>query len=70
MMKLGKPAKKKTGFFVWDTTDGNVIFRTGETIEGALVALFLTSNSVQKFDRLPGFDAMIGRLRGGPTATE
>ncbi len=59
MVQLGEPTKKKTGFFVWDTTDGNVIFQTGETVEGALVALFLTSNSVQKFEMLPGvFDRL------------
>ena len=54
IMQLGKPAKQKTGFFVWDTSDGNVIFQTGETVEGALVVLFLTSNSIQKFSMLPG----------------
>jgi hypothetical protein len=59
MLQLGKPAKKKTGFFVWDTTDGNVIFQTGETVKGALVALFLTANSVQEFEMLPGvFDQL------------
>ena len=55
MRQLGKPAKQKTGFFVWDTTDGNVILQTAETVEGQLIALFLTSNSVQKFEMLPEF---------------
>jgi hypothetical protein len=59
MSQLGKPAKKETGFFVWDTIDGNIIFQTGETVEGALVALSLTSNSVKKFEMLPGvFDQL------------
>jgi TPR repeat protein len=36
-------------------TDGNVILQTAETVEGLLIALFLTSNSVRKFEMLPEF---------------
>ncbi len=50
--QLGKPAKQQTGLFIWDTTDGNVILQTAETSEGLAVNLFLTSRSVQKFERL------------------
>ena len=42
--QLGVPAEQKTGWFVWDTSDGNVIFQTGEVNEGFSLALFLTSN--------------------------
>ncbi|HEV2335871.1 MAG TPA: hypothetical protein VGS13_10270 [Stellaceae bacterium] len=71
--QFGKLDQQKTGFFVWDTADGNVILQTGETIEGALVALVLTSNSVKKFEMLPGVldrmarsDPFIGRTQGTP----
>jgi len=49
--KLGKPSEQKTGLFVWDTTDGNVVLQTAETAEGPAVNLFLTSKSVRKFKR-------------------
>jgi len=49
--KLGKPSEQKTGLFVWDTTDGNVVLQTAETAEGLAVNLFLTSRSVRKFKR-------------------
>jgi hypothetical protein len=32
--QLGKPAEQKTGQFIWDTTDGNVILLTSENNEG------------------------------------
>lgn len=57
MSRLGKPAKQKPGFFLWDAIDGNVILQTGETAEGLLIALFLTSSSVKKFEMLPEFRA-------------
>ncbi len=47
--KLGKPSEQKTGLFVWDTSDGNVVLQTAETAEGLAVNLFLTSRSVRKF---------------------
>ncbi len=50
--KLGKPATQKTGLFIWDTTDGNVILQTVETVEGLAVNLFLTSSSVRNFKRM------------------
>jgi hypothetical protein len=52
MRQLGKPAEQKTGLFIWDTTDGNVILQTAETVEGLAINLFLTSSSVRKFERL------------------
>jgi hypothetical protein len=49
--ELGKPNEQRTGFFIWDTTDGNVILQTGETADGLAVALFLTSKSIQNFKK-------------------
>jgi hypothetical protein len=51
-MHLGKPSERKTGLFIWDTVDGNVILQGAETIEGLAINLFLTSRSVRKFERL------------------
>lgn len=50
--QLGKPAKERTGFFMWDTTDGNVILQTAEAKDGFAVNLFLTASSVRDFQRL------------------
>lgn len=50
--KLDKPSVQKTGLFIWDTTDGNVIFQTAETADGLGINLFITSNSVRNFKRL------------------
>jgi hypothetical protein len=52
MEQLGKPAEQKTGLFIWDTTDGNVILQTAENMAGLTISLFLTSRSVQNFERL------------------
>jgi hypothetical protein len=49
--KLGKPNEQYPGFFIWDTTDGNVILQTGETADGRAVALFLTSRAVRNFKK-------------------
>ena len=51
--RLGKPADQRTGLFVWDTSDGNVILQTGETAEGNVIGVFLTSRSVQNLERRP-----------------
>jgi hypothetical protein len=51
--QLGVPAEQKTGRFVWDTSDGNVIFQTGEVNEGFSLALFLTSNLVKDLSVVP-----------------
>lgn len=50
--QLGPPAEQKTGVFVWDTTDGNVILLTRETDEGLVISLSLTSRSIRNFERL------------------
>jgi tetratricopeptide (TPR) repeat protein len=50
--QLGNPAEQKTGLFVWDMTDGNVILQTDETTEGLSIALFLTSGTVRNLKRL------------------
>lgn len=52
VQQLGKPAEQRTGLFIWDTTDGNVILQTADTAEGLAINLFLTSRSVRKFARL------------------
>jgi hypothetical protein len=62
-MELGKPNEQKSGFFVWDTIDGNVLLQTAETVEGLLIALFLTSSSVQKFEMLPEFERLARSAR-------
>ena len=50
--QLGKPAEQRTGLFVWDTTDGNVILQTDEARNGFAVNLFLTARSAREFQRL------------------
>ena len=50
--KLGTPTEQRTGSFIWDTTDGNVILQTGETADGLGICLFLTSRSIRNFRRL------------------
>jgi len=49
--ELGKPNEQRTGFFIWDTTDGNIILQTGETADGLAVALFLTSKFIRNFKK-------------------
>jgi hypothetical protein len=51
-LQLGKPSSQKTGMFIWDTTDGNVILQTGEAAEGLALNLFITSRKVSQFERL------------------
>lgn len=46
---LGNPTEQQTGFFIWDTTDGNVILQTGELRDGFAIAFSLTSRSVRNF---------------------
>jgi hypothetical protein len=50
--KLGKPTEQRTGLFIWDTTDGNVVLQTGDTADGLAIGLFLTSRSIRNFKRL------------------
>jgi len=50
--QLGEPTEQRTGLFLWDTTDGNVILQTAEAGGGFAVNLFLTSRSVREFQRL------------------
>lgn len=50
--QLGQPVERKTGLFMWDATNGNVILQTGETSDGLVVGLFLTSRSIRNFVRL------------------
>lgn len=49
--KLGKPSEEKTGLFVWDTSDGNVILQTADTVEGFDINLYITSKAVRSFKR-------------------
>lgn len=49
--KLGKPSDQRTGLFVWDTSDGNVVLQTAEAAGGFAVNLFLTSRLVRNFKR-------------------
>ena len=46
---LGKPSSQKTGLFIWDTIDGNVILQTAETAEGLAINLFITSRATRNF---------------------
>lgn len=41
--RLGSPSEQKTGLFVWDTKDGNVVMQTTAAADGFLIAIFLTS---------------------------
>ena len=50
--QIGRPAEQRTGLFIWDTTDGNVILQTAEAKDGFAVNLFLTANSLREFQRL------------------
>jgi hypothetical protein len=52
MSLLGKPTEQKSGLFIWDTTDGNVILQTAETAGGLAINLFLTSRAMKHFERL------------------
>jgi hypothetical protein len=52
---LGNPSKQQTGLFIWDTTDGNVLMKTGEFVDGSNIGLFLTSRAVRSFQRLRRF---------------
>ena len=49
--ELGKPAEERSGFFVWDASEGNVILQTAESADGFSVSLFLTSRSVKNFKK-------------------
>ena len=49
---LGKPDSQKTGLFVWDTSDGNMILQTAETERGLAINLFVTSRDVRNFRRV------------------
>jgi hypothetical protein len=50
--QFGQPVEQKTGLFMWHTTDGNVVLQTGETKEGWVIGLFVTSRSIRDFERL------------------
>jgi len=47
--QLGKPSSQKTGLFIWDTIDGNVILQTADSADGLAINLFITSRAVQNF---------------------
>jgi hypothetical protein len=49
---LGSPKEQKTGFFVWDTRDGNIILQTAETKDGFGIFLFVTSRTVKNYKKL------------------
>jgi hypothetical protein len=51
MEHLGEPSSQKTGLFIWDTTDGNVIFQTAEAADGLAISLFITSRATRNFKR-------------------
>jgi hypothetical protein len=46
---LGEPATARQGQWVWDAADGNVILMTGESADGFVTSLFLTSGAIRKF---------------------
>lgn len=48
--ELGEPSIKKTGLFMWDAFDGNVILQTAEVGNELSINLFLTSSSVNNFE--------------------
>ena len=50
--ELGEPSQQKTGLFIWDTTDGNVILQTAEGADGFAVNVFLNSSAVRSYQRL------------------
>jgi hypothetical protein len=50
--ELGRPSSQKTGLFIWDTTDGNVILQTAETSAGLAINLFVTSHAVRGFRQM------------------
>jgi len=50
--ELGRPSSQKTGLFIWDTTDGNVILQTAETPAGLAINLFVTSHAVRGFRQI------------------
>jgi hypothetical protein len=49
--KLGKPSEQRSGFFVWDASDGNVVLQTAEVLDGFSVNMFLTSRSARTFTK-------------------
>jgi hypothetical protein len=49
---LGSPSEEKSGLSVWDTKGGNVVMQTTQGVHGPLIAVFLTSASIQQFDLL------------------
>jgi|GEM_PF-903018 hypothetical protein len=50
--RLGSPSEQETGRFIWDTKDGNVVLHTAEGAEGFLIAIYLTSGAIRKFELL------------------
>ena len=46
---LGTPSSQKTGPFIWDTTDGNVILSTADCADGLAINLFITSRATRNF---------------------
>ena len=50
--KLGKPTEQRTGLFIWDTIDGNVILQTADAADGFAINLFITSNAARNFTRI------------------
>jgi hypothetical protein len=56
--KLGEPTEYKdgfplgTGFFIWQTTDGNVILQTVEAAGSYSINLFITSKLAGNFESL------------------
>jgi hypothetical protein len=50
--RLGSPTEQKTGLFVWDTKDGNVVLQTGQSADGFVIAMYLTSQAIRKFELL------------------
>jgi hypothetical protein len=50
--RLGSLSEQTSGFFVWDTNDGNVVLQTTESPDAFLVAMFLTSASIRQLELL------------------
>jgi hypothetical protein len=52
MYWLGEPVERKTGLFLWDTTDGNVVLQTADIANTFAINIFLTSRSVRGFQQM------------------
>jgi hypothetical protein len=50
--RLGSPTEQATGLFIWDTKDGNVVLQTEESADGFVIAIYLTSQAIRKFELL------------------